>query len=143
MCTIRWALIGHNTLYMQTRQAELHLLNVTTKRSVYRAALETAKASVVARFTKDGTSPPPASQRPANPTPISAHYSFDTAQQVFYPNNALQPDPMYFPTPRKCVIFKVCYESLPRQVNYLIDEAVDMGKGFVKYTPFLCASWAG
>ena len=32
-------------------------------------------------------------------------------------------------TPRKCAIFGVCCESLPRQVNHLIDEAVDMGKG--------------
>ena len=106
-------------------------MDVTTERSVYRAALETAKASVVAHFTEDGTfSPPlPASQRPANTTPITAHYSFDMAQQVFYPNDPLQPGPMYFLTPRKCAIFGVCCESLPRQVNYLIDEAVDMGKG--------------
>ena len=121
--------IHHNTLYMQTiRQAELHLLDVTTVRSVYRAALETAKASVVTHFTKDGTSPPPASQRPANTTPISAHYSFDMAQQVFYPSDPLQPGPVYFLTPRKCAIFSVCCESLPRQVNYLIDEAVDVGR---------------
>ena len=122
----------YNTLYIQTiKQAELHLLDVTTERSVYRAALETAKTSVVAHFTEDGTfsPPPPASQRPANTTPISAHYSFDMAQQVFYPNDPLQPGPMYFLTPRKCAIFGVCCESLPRQVNYLIDEAVDMGKG--------------
>ena len=117
---------------MQTiKQAELHLLDVHTERSVYRAALETAKASVVAHFTEDSTfsPPPPASQQPANTTPISAHYSFDMAQQVFYPNDPLQPSPMYFLTPRKCAIFGVCCESIPRQVNYLIDEAVDMGKG--------------
>ena len=116
---------------MQTiKQAELHLLDVHTERSVYRAALETAKASVVAHFTEDSTfsPPPPASQRPANTTPISAHYSFDMAQQVFYPNDLRQPFPVYFLTPRKCAIFGVCCESIPRQVNYLIDEAVDMGK---------------
>ena len=38
---------------------------------------------------------------------------------------------MYFLTPRKCAIFGVCCEAIPRQVNYLIDEAVDMGKGAV------------
>ena len=117
---------------MQTiRQAELHLLDVTTGRSVYQGALEKAKLSVVPYFTIDGTffPPPPASQRPANKTPISAHYSFDMAQQVFYPNDPLQPGPMYFLTPRKCAIFGVCCEAIPRQINYLIDEAVDMGKG--------------
>ena len=130
----RWALISYTIIHtrMQTiRQAELHLLDVTTERSVYREALEKAKSSVVAHFTVDSTfsPPPPAAQRPSNNTPIHAHYSFDMAQQVFYPNDPLQPGPMYFLTPRKCAIFGVCCESIPRQVNYLIDEAVDMGKG--------------
>ena len=117
---------------MQTiKQAEPHLLDVTTERSVYQGALEKAKASVVPYFTKDGTfsPPPPGSKRPPNSAPISAHYSFDMAQQVFCPNNPLQPGPMYFLTPRKCAIFGVCCESIPRQMTYLIDEAVDMGKG--------------
>ena len=38
----------------------------------------------------------------------------------------LQPGPMYC---MKCAIFGVCCESIPQQINYLIDEAVDMGKG--------------
>ena len=97
-------------LYMQTiKQAELHLLDVTTERSVYRAALETAKASVVTHFTEDGTfSPPSASQRPANNTPIHAHYSFDMAQQVFYPNDPLQPRPhVLFDTKKVCHLWYV------------------------------------
>ena len=57
------------------------------------------------------------------------HYSFDFAQQVHYPSNPLQPGPMYFKTARKCAIFGVCCEGVPRQVNYLIDEASDTGKG--------------
>ena len=114
----------HNTLYMQTSQAS------PPGYQVYQAALETAKTSVVAHFTEDGTfsPPPPASQRPAYTTPIFAHYSFDMVQ-VFYLNVPLQPGPMYFLTPRTCAIFGVCCESLPQQVNYLIDEAVDMWKG--------------
>ncbi len=51
------------------------------------------------------------------------------AQQVFYPNDPLQPGPVYFLTPRKCAIFGVCSEAIPRQVNYLIDENFDVGKG--------------
>ena len=116
---------------MQTiRQAELHLLDVTTERSVYQGALENAKLSVVPYFSQDGTfsPPPPACKQPPE-TPISAHYSFDTAQQVFYPNDPLQHGPMSFLTPRKCAIFGVCCEAIPRQINYLIYEAVDMGKG--------------
>lgn len=98
---------------------------------MYQGALEKSKASITTHFTTGGTLqlPPPATQTPHNTTPITAHYSFDMAQQVFYPNDPLQPGPMYFLTPRKCAIFGVCCEAIPRQINYLIDEAVDMGKG--------------
>ncbi|CAH3178510.1 unnamed protein product, partial [Porites evermanni] len=35
----------------------------------------------------------------------------------------------YFKTPRKCGIFGVCCEAIPRQLNFLIDESVLTGKG--------------
>ena len=41
----------------------------------------------------------------------------------------MQPGPIYFKAPRKCGIFGVICEAIPRQVNYLIDEAVSVGKG--------------
>ena len=41
----------------------------------------------------------------------------------------MQPGPIYFKTPRKCGIFGVSSEAVPRQVNFLIDEAVSVGKG--------------
>ena len=41
----------------------------------------------------------------------------------------MQLRPIYFKTPRKCGIFGVMYEAIPRQVNYLIDEASAVGKG--------------
>ncbi len=36
---------------------------------------------------------------------------------------------MYFLVPRKCSIFGIHCEGVPRQVNYLTDEAFDCGKG--------------
>lgn len=57
------------------------------------------------------------------------HYSFDYAQQVHFPSNPMQPRPIYFKTPRKCGIFGVMCEAVPRQVNYLIDKAAAVGKG--------------
>ena len=70
---------------------------------------------------------------------------------MHYPSDPQQPGPWYFLTPRKCAIFGVCCEAIPRQiggitsvlplqstciiihyllqVNYLIDEAVNTGKG--------------
>ena len=57
------------------------------------------------------------------------HYSFDYAQGVHIPSNPMQPGPIYFKTPRKCGIFGVMCEGIPRQVNFLIDEAASAGKG--------------
>lgn len=59
----------------------------------------------------------------------TVHYSYDYAQQVHFPSNPQQPGPIYFKTPRKCGLFGICCEGLPRQINYLIDEAVTTGKG--------------
>ena len=57
------------------------------------------------------------------------HYSFDYAQNVQYPSNPQQPGPVYFKSARKCGIFGIACEPLSMQVNYLIDEADDPGKG--------------
>lgn len=57
------------------------------------------------------------------------HISFDYAQQVHYPCNALQPGPLFFKTARKCNLFGVACEPTKTQLNYLIDEAAYIGKG--------------
>ena len=77
---------------MQTiKQAELHLLDVTTERSVCQGALEKAKASVVSYFTKDGTfSPPPPGSKhlptvlPSLPTTVSTSRSRCSAPTTPY-----------------------------------------------------------
>ncbi len=56
-------------------------------------------------------------------------YAFDYAQQVHFPSDPMQPGPVYFLTPRKCAIFGVNLEAIPRQVNFLTDEAGSCGKG--------------
>ena len=83
---------------------------------------------VLAHFTTDEifTPPPPWTRTPSN---IKVHYSFDYAQQVHYPSDPLQPGPIYFLTPRKCTVFGVACEALPRQINFLTNEAGDCGKG--------------
>ena len=48
---------------------------------------------------------------------------------MHFPSNPLQPGPLYFLTPRKCGIFGICCEAIPQQVNFLIDEYFDTGKG--------------
>ena len=56
-------------------------------------------------------------------------YSFDFAQQIHIPSNPQQPGPMYFKTPRKCGVFGVLAEALSQVTLFLVDEAVDTGKG--------------
>ena len=51
------------------------------------------------------------------------------AQQVHYPFNAQQPGPIFFKTARNCGNFGVSCEATSSQMNYLIDEADDVGKG--------------
>ena len=48
---------------------------------------------------------------------------------MHYPSNPLQPGPIYFLTPRKAAIFGICCEAIPQQVNFIIEEASDTGKG--------------
>ena len=50
--------------------------------------------------------PPPYSSLPSMSRAITVHFSFDMATW-----------PMYFLTPRKCAIFGVCCEGIPRQVR--------------------------
>ena len=57
------------------------------------------------------------------------HYSHDYAQQLDFHSDPCQPGSIFFKTPYKCAIFGVCCESIPRQVNFLIDENVLTGKG--------------
>ena len=102
----------------------------TKERSYYRTMCDVSKTKIRESFEQGNDfNPPPAFSR-CEPCSIAfAHYSFDMAQQVHYPSNPLQPGPIYFLTPRKCAILGVCCEAVPRQINSLIDEASDTGKG--------------
>ena len=57
------------------------------------------------------------------------HYSYDFAQHVNFPFDAQQTGPAYFKTARKCGIFGVTCDGKAEQVNYLINEAENPGKG--------------
>ncbi len=57
------------------------------------------------------------------------HYSWDFAQQFYYPYEDQQVGPIYFKIPRRAQLFGVCCEGKPAQTNYLIDEADFVEKG--------------
>ena len=128
------------------RRGEDHLLLVTQERSIYQLELEECREKVRSHFMEGGVFVPPTPNGMIAPASnaIPAHYSFDFAQQVHYPSNPLQPGPIYFLTPRKAAIFGVCCEVIPRQVNFIIDEASDTGKGantVVSFLDFFLPSW--
>ena len=108
------------------KDAEIHLLLVQLERSFYKTMCDTCRAEVRSFFTVDGifSLPEPNCNIPPNSNQLSAHYSFDYAQQVHYPSDPLQLGPIFFLTPRKCSLFGVHCEALPRQINFLTDEAV-------------------
>lgn len=111
------------------KNAEEHLRIVGIERSYYKTTCDQCKQSLTQYLASNNlTQLPPGPYEPCS-YPFCSHYSFDMAQQVHYPCDPLQPGPMYFLTPRKCGVFGVCNEALPQQVNFLIEEACDTGKG--------------
>ena len=97
--------------------------------SSYKNAIDKSRSQVHELFTTaDSRFLPPPLMPPVS-NPITVHYSFDFAQQVHYPSDPLKPGPIYFLTPRKAALFGVCCAAIPRQVNFVIDEASDTGKG--------------
>lgn len=112
------------------KTAEEHLRVVQLERSFYKSTCDECKRSATALFTVNGTLSIPPVFSPANRVVgLISHYSFDYAQQVHFPSNPLQVGPLYFLVPRKCSIFGVNNEAIPRQVNFLTDEAGECGKG--------------
>lgn len=69
----------------------------------------------------------------------TVHYSYLCTQQLDFPANPNQPGPIYFKTPRKCAIFGISCEAIPKQVNFLIDEGLLTGKranGTISYVHY-------
>ena len=118
------------------KQAEEHISLVKEERTEYRKILQKCSDNLHKTFTSGGflQVPPPFSRIPAMSNRTTLHYSFDMAQQVMfckiknyatsnntfqvhYPSDPYQPGPIYFLTPRKCAIFGICCEAVPRQVS--------------------------
>lgn len=100
------------------QQAIEHLEYAKKERDYYRKCIKLAEKS----YSKLG---PRQKIYPCKPNsrPILMHYSWDFSQQLLYPYEDQQVGPIYFKTPRRAQLFGVCCEGVPRQVNYLIDEA--------------------
>ncbi|CAH3141519.1 unnamed protein product [Porites evermanni] len=102
-----------------------HLRLASGEREYYKMSCKETKVRVQAHLEKADFA---FGQRPCS-YKGTVHYSYDYAQQLHYPANPNQPGPIYFKTPRKCALFGVCCEAIPRQVNFLVDENVLTGKG--------------
>ena len=113
------------------KSQELHLVKVTKARDYYKGMVSDSKKLIKELEVTNLQRSPPMSHN------IRMHYSFDYAQQVMFPNDPLQPGPMYFLTPRKCGVFGICCEGLPCQINYLIDEGMNVSKGSASIINYL------
>jgi hypothetical protein len=101
------------------KSALAHIEHAKTERSYYKACSKLAES----HYQKLGLKNFPKRPIKANTRNIMQHYSWDFAQQLLYPYEDQQVGPIYFKTARKCQLFGVCCEGIPRQTNYLIDEA--------------------
>ena len=124
---VRSVNLPESTKSTVVRAQEEHLLRASSERSFYRSTVKTLEATAQ-QILAANHGVVPRNTRPCS-LQGAMHYSYDYAQQVHYPSNPLQPGPICFKTPRKCGIFGVCCEAIPRQVNFLVDEAVLTGKG--------------
>lgn len=100
--------------------AKDHILAAKKERDYYRMSIEKSRES----YHKHSTDVNLSSKENS-----IMHYSWDFAQQLHYPYEDHQVGPIYFKSPRIAQLFGVCCEALPKQVNYLIDEADFPGKG--------------
>ena len=107
------------------RRQEEHFRLTSGEREYYKMACKDSKARVQAHLQEVDFA---FGQRPCS-YKGTVHYLYDYAQQLHYPANPNQPGPIYFKTPRKCGLFGVCCEAIPRQVNFFIDENLLTGKG--------------
>ena len=104
---------------MVYRKALEHIEEAKKERTYYNACSKLAHQ----HYLKLGLKNIPTKATRPNSRNIMQHYSWDFAQQLHYPYEDQQVGPIYFKTPRKAQLFGICSEGLPRQTNYLIDEA--------------------
>lgn len=107
------------------KEALAHLRLAQQERTFYRARTKMAKQHYKKLVANQPERP---AQIKASSRNMVAHYSWDFAQQLHYPFENQQVGPIYFKTPRRAQLFGVCNEGVPRQINYLIDEADFPGK---------------
>ncbi len=106
------------------QQAEEHLQQARKERTYYRACAKISKKHCYKHGLSQGEYVP----CKANSRDILMHYSWDFAGQFHYPFEDQQVGPIYFKTPRRAQLFGICIEGIPRQLNYLIDEADFLAK---------------
>ena len=122
--------------------AEEHLMIVQMERSYYTSSCEDSSWFVRSHYVTDNSfaPPQPASWISANPKSITSSLLIWLCT-ASVPSDPLQPDPIYFPsdplqpylifflTTRKCSVFGVYYEAIPRQIDFITDESGETGKG--------------
>jgi hypothetical protein len=115
--------LGDDEKMERIEKSMAHLTNVKVERNVYNESIERSRTSFNNHPTKKLSNYEPCTFNG------DTHISFDYAQQVHIPNLPDQPGPIYFLTPYKLGIFGIQNEAAHVQVNFVIPEAVQTGKG--------------
>ena len=112
------------------RVAQEHVRVAQLEQSFYRTTCDDCKSQNLPHFSSIGhfTPPSPLTTALSPPCLTKTHYSFSCPQQVHYPSDPSKPGPVYFLTPRKCSVFDINCEAIPRQINFLTDEAGECSK---------------
>lgn len=90
--------------------AKQHIGFALEQRHLYNQQLQECKTSIAAFGKVLGPSEPLGFEG-------KMHYAFDFAQQMHFPSDPMQAGPIYFLTPRKCLLFGMCCTGLPHQVS--------------------------
>ena len=103
---------------------QTHIVQAQTERHFYQEATRRAHAELLNHHPVSGPLYLPCSQ------PVHAVHGIARLiipSWSFSPHLCRQPGPLYFKTPRKIQLFGVCSEGIPKQINYLPDEADTIG----------------
>ena len=107
-----------STKQLVLKQAKLHMERAKYEQQFYKLQCQKSKEDLKKFYClPDGTYTTTKCNTYLLSGHMTLHLRFDYAQQVHFPSDPMQPGPIYFLTPRKCGLFGVCCEGIPKQVN--------------------------
>jgi hypothetical protein len=105
---------------------EQYKKNIEKSKNSWNKLKKTVKKNIINQYDKNKY---PTSKVIPCSTTVTAHYSFDFSQKVYYPFSPYQRSSSYFLMPRKCDIFGIVNDTISKEVLFLTDELEFVDKG--------------